>query len=164
MRVKQSYNVKLSFNLSDEDRKIIDRILRKGKTSVRVFKRAQVLRHFDEGKTSPAIATFVGVTPETARRIGWNYVHEGLERALYDLPRPGADKKLTSKQETQIVALVCSDPPEGFDNWSIRLLTKEVIKKKIVDSVGRETIRVLLKSHGIKPWREKNVVRPRTNR
>ena len=158
MREKNSYNVKLSFTLSDEDRGIIRAILSTGKTSARVFKRAQVLKHFDNGKTSPDIAIFVGVTAETVRRIGWNYVREGLNRALYDLPRPGADKKLTKKQETHIVALVCSDPPEGYSRWSIRLLTSEVIKRNIVNSVGRETIRILLNSHGIKPWREKNVV------
>ena len=62
-----------------------------GKTSARVFKRAQVLKHFDEGKTSPTIASFAGVTVETAGRIGWNYVHEGLDRALFDLPHKGAD-------------------------------------------------------------------------
>ena len=145
MKEKLSYNVKLSFKLTNEERETINRILTKGKTSVRIFKRAQ--------------ASFVGITAETVRRIGWNYVHEGLERALYDLPHKGAEKLLTKKQETHIIALVCSDPPEGYDRWSIRLLTEEVMKRKIVDSVGRETIRVLLKSHGIKPWREKNVVR-----
>ena len=164
MKGKNSYNVKLSFKLKDEDHKTIADLLTKGKTSARVFKRAQVLRHFDEGNTSPDIAIFVGVTAETARRIGWNYVHEGLERALYDLPRKGGEKKLTDKQETHIVALVCSDPPEGYERWSIRLLTEEVIKRKIVKSVGRETIRILLKSHGIKPWREKNVVHTRADR
>lgn len=164
MRGKNSYNVKLSFRLSDEDRKTIDDLLTKGKTSARIFKRAQVLRHFDEGKSSPDIAIFVGVTAETARRIGWNYIHKDLKRALYDLPRPGKAKKLTNRQETHIVALVCSDPPEGYERWSIRLLTEEVIKRKIVKSVGRETIRILLKSHGIKPWREKNVVCTRADR
>ena len=127
MKGKNSYNVKLSFKLSDEDRKTIDDLLTKGKTSARIFKRAQVLRHFDEGNTSPAIAIFVGVTAETVRKIGWHYVREGLERALYDLPRPGKDKKLTDRQVTHIVALVCSDPPEGYERWSIRLLTEEVI-------------------------------------
>ena len=164
MKEKLSYNVKLAFNLTNEERDTIKRILTKGKSSARVFKRAQVLKLFDEGKTSPTIASFVGSTAETVRRIGWNYVHEGLKRALYDLPHIGAEKLLTINQETHIIALVCSDPPEGYDRWSIRLLTEEVEKRKIVDSVGRETIRVLLKSHGIKPWREKNVVRNGTYR
>jgi len=163
MKTKKSYNVKLAFNLSDAERVRINNILSKSQSPARVFKRALVLKHFDEGKTSPDIAVFVGVTAETVRKIGWNYVNEGLNRALYDLPRPGGEKKLTPKQQTHIIALVCSDPPEGFERWSIRLLTEEVRKRKIVDSVGRETIRILLKSHGIKPWREKNVVYPKSD-
>ena len=43
--------------------------------------------------------------------------------------------------------------------WTVRLLTEEVVKRKLVPRVGRETIRVLLESHDLKPWREKNVVR-----
>ena len=151
MRVKQSYNVKLSFNLSDEDRKIIDRILTKGKTSARVFKRAQVLRHFDEGNTSPAIAIFVGVTAETVRKIGWHYVREGLERALYDLPRPGKDKKLTDRQVTHIVALVCSDPPEGYERWTLRLLANELVSLELVDSISHVAVGEVLKKTNSSP-------------
>jgi hypothetical protein len=58
-----------------------------------------------------------------------------------------------------VVALACSSPPEGFACWSIRLLAEETVRRNIVPSVGRETIRMLLQSHGLKPWREKNVVR-----
>ncbi len=161
MKKKKSINVKLSFSLQKKERERIKIILSKGKESVRVIKRARVLELFDEGNTSPTIAEYVGVTAETARRIGWNYVKGGLENALYDSPRPGVKRKFTDKQEAHIVALVCSDPPKGYDRWSVRLLTEEVIKYKITDSIGRETVRLLLKSHGIKPWREKNVVRSR---
>jgi putative transposase len=156
---KKSKNVKLAFQLREEEKRKVKEILNKGKASARIFKRARVLELFDEGLTSPTIALYVGVTAETARRIGWNYVNEGLDRALYEAPRSGVEKKISQKEETRIVALVCSDPPEGYDRWSVRLLTEEVKRRKIVDSIGRETIRVILKSHGIKPWREKNVVR-----
>jgi hypothetical protein len=158
----KSRNVKLSFKLKDKEKEKITSLLKKGRESVRVIKRARVLELFDLGHTSPRISKFVGVTPETVRRIGWNYVYHGLERALYDLPHLGTNKKITDKERTHIVALVCADPPEGYDRWSIRLLTEEVLKRKIVKEISRETIRVILKSHGIKPWREKNVVRPGT--
>ena len=156
---QKSKNVKLAFHLTQEEKEAVKSILSKGKESVRVIKRARVLELFDEGLTSPKISQYVGVTAETVRRIGWNYVNEGLERAFYEAPRPGGKKKISQTEEAHIVALVCSDPPEGYDRWSVRLLTEEVIKRGIVPSIGRETIRVILKSHGIKPWREKNVVR-----
>ena len=58
--------------------------------------------------------------------------------------------------------MVCSNPPEGRARWTVRLIAEEAVKRKLVPRVGRETIRVLLLSHEFKPWREKNVVGPRT--
>jgi len=66
---------------------------------------------------------------------------------------------LAAQQRQCIVALACGPPPEGRARWTVRLLTEEVVKRKLVPRVGRETIRVLLESHDLKPWREKNVVR-----
>ena len=83
----------------------------------------------------------------------------GLERALYERPRPGKAALLDAQQRQRIVALACGPPPEGRARWTVRLLTEEVVKRKLVPRVGRETIRVLLESHDLKPWREKNVVR-----
>jgi putative transposase len=68
---------------------------------------------------------------------------------------------LDQRQSQQIIAVVCSPPPEGRARWTVRLLTEEVIKRKLVPRVGRETIRVLLESHDLKSWREKNVVERR---
>ena len=58
--------------------------------------------------------------------------------------------------------MVCSNPPEGQARWTVRLVAQEAVKRKLVPRVGRETIRILLQSHDLKPWREKNVVHPRT--
>lgn len=154
----KSYNVKISFRLKSEERHAIKKLLNKGKESVRVIKRAQILRLFDKGYTSPKIAEIVEMNAVTIRDIGKRYLEEGLKRALYDLPRPGNKRLLSEKQSNQIIALVCSDPPEGYDRWTIELLSTESIKKGIVPTVGRETIRILLKTHDLKPWREKNVV------
>jgi putative transposase len=55
--------------------------------------------------------------------------------------------------------MVCSDPPEGRARWRVRLVAEEAVKRKLVPAVGRETIRILLLHHDLKPWREKNVVR-----
>jgi hypothetical protein len=69
---------------------------------------------------------------------------------------------LDAPQRQRIVALVCSPPPEGRARWTVRLLADEAVKRKLVPRVGRETVRILLESHDLKPWREKNVVRGRT--
>ena len=51
--------------------------------------------------------------------------------------------------------MVCSNPPEGRARWTVRLVAEEAVKRKLVPGVGRETIRILLLSHDLKPWREK---------
>ena len=58
-----------------------------------------------------------------------------------------------------MIAMVCSKPPEGRARWTVRLVAAEAVKRRLVPRVGRETIRILLESHDLKQWREKNVVR-----
>ncbi len=60
--------------------------------------------------------------------------------------------------------MVCSNPPEGRSRWTVRLIAEEAVKRKLVPRAGRETIRILLAGHDLKPWREKNVVCGRPNR
>lgn len=163
MKKGKSINVKISFTLKDTERETIRTLLSKGKESVRVVKRAQVLNLFDQGFTSPSIAEAVSMNAVTVRKIGWRYLEGGLDRALYDLPRPGNDRLLSEKQANQIIALVCSDAPEGYDRWTLELLAEHAVKNGIIPSIGRETIRILLHTHDLKPWREKNVVHPRTD-
>jgi transposase len=101
------------------------------------------------------------LTPKTVRDIGRRYLESGLDRALYDRPREGAKPRLNATEQQRIIAMVCSDPPEGQARWTVRLIAEQAVKRKIVPLVGRETVRILLGSHDLKPWREKNVVRGR---
>jgi len=65
---------------------------------------------------------------------------------------------LDKSQKQRIIAMVCSQPPEGFARWTVRLVAEQAVKRKLVPRVGRETVRNLLLHHDLKPWREKNVV------
>jgi hypothetical protein len=65
---------------------------------------------------------------------------------------------LEPSERQRVIAMVCSDPPQGQARWTVRLVAEEAVKRKLVPKVGRETIRVLLLHHDLKPWREKNVV------
>ena len=69
--------------------------------------------------------------------------------------RPGAAEVLTASDKQRIIAMVCSAPPPGAVRWTVRLVAEEAMKRKLVPQVGRETVRVLLQSHDLKPWREK---------
>jgi len=152
-------NERSGVRLCKQDRQELRRLLGSGLQPVRTVLRALALRQLAEGHSIREVATNVGLTPKTVWLTSQRYQQAGLERALYERPRPGKALLLDAQQRQRIVALVCGPPPEGRARWTVRLLTEEAVKRKLVPRVGRETIRVLLESHDLKPWREKNVVR-----
>jgi transposase len=153
---------RLQLKLRKPDQQSLGQILRSGVQQVRVVLRALALLRLSDGESPPKVARFLGLTPKTVRDIGKRYLEADLDRALYERPRPGAKPLLNPTERQRIIAMVCSDPPEGQARWSVRLIVEEAIKRKLVPQVGRETVRVLLQGHDLKPWREKNVVRGRT--
>ncbi len=150
--------------LSPKERRDLEALTSRGVVNARVLKRARILLLLDRGWAPVDIPEAVGVGEATVRRVKARYEAEGLELALYDRPRPGPARLLSDRQNAQIIALVCSDPPEGRARWTIELIVEEAIEQGIVESVGRETIRVLLRDHDLRPWREKNVVRSSARR
>jgi putative transposase len=153
---------KVQVRLSKLEREQLDELLRGGLQPVRTVLRALVLRQLADGQTIRKVARNVGLTPKTVWLTSQRYQQGGLDRALYERARPGKEARLDTQQRQRIVALVCSPPPEGRARWTVRLLAEEAVKRKLVPGVGRETVRILLESHDLKPWREKNVVRGRT--
>jgi putative transposase len=145
--------------LSRQEQQELRRLLHSGLQPVRSVLRALALRQLAEGQTVRQVAKNVALTPKTVWLTSQRYRQGGLERALYERPRPGKAALLDAQRRQRIVALACGPPPEGHSRWTVRLLTEEVVKRRLVPRVGRETIRVLLESHDLKPWREKNVVR-----
>ncbi len=135
---------------------------RKGRESARVLRRALILRQLDRGQTAAQVGGNVGVAHKTVRAIARRYQEEGLESGLYENPLPSQPRVLDTVQSQRIIAMVCGEPPQGQARWSVRLIATEAMKRKLAPQVGRETIRILLQSHDLKPWREKNVVRGRS--
>ena len=144
-----------------EERSLLE-LLRGGVQQVRVVVRSLALLRLSRGDSAPVVARCLELTPKTVRDIGKRYLGGGLERALYERPRQGAQPILNASERQKIIAMVCSDPPEGQARWTVRLIAAQAIKRKLVPRVGRETIRILLEGHDLKPWREKNVVRTGT--
>ena len=142
----------------------LGQLLRGGVQQVRVVLRALALRLLAGQVTAPHVAETVPLTAKAIREIAHRYNDGGLDLALYGKQRPGAKQVLDPSQKQRIIAMVCSDPPQDRARWTVRLIVQEAVKRKLVPRVGRETIRVLLESHDLKPWREKNVVRGRTER
>jgi putative transposase len=147
------------FRLKSQDAKALETVLHGGVQQVRVVLRALALLHLHGGASAPAVARRVSLTPQAIRKIAHRYRTGGLDSALYERPRPGAAEVLAPAEKQRIVAMACSAPPSGAARWTVRLIAHEAVKRKLVPRVGRETIRILLQSHDLKPWRGKNVVR-----
>jgi putative transposase len=147
----------LSIQVTQRDQKELANILAGGVQQVRVVLRALSLLQLAKGISAPRISNTIPLTPQAIRNVGHRYQEGGLEAALYEKQRPGAATVLDDSQKQRIIAMVCSDPPQGRDRWTVRLVAQEAVKRKLVPRVGRETIRILLLSHDLKPWREKNV-------
>ena len=149
---------RLRVRLKRADREKLDNTLSGGVQPVRTILRALALYHLNEGKPVAEVAATVRLTAKAVREIGWRYEDAGLETALYDKARPGAASILEEGQRQRIIAMVCSEPPQGHARWTVRLVAEQAVKRKLVPRIGRETIRLLLLHDDLKPWREKNVV------
>jgi hypothetical protein len=142
--------------LSSADRKEIVRRRSRGELSSRLWRRLEMLRLLDRGRSVRSTAEALGCYPREVSRVAKRYVAGGLDHALGEEARPGGKAKLDSTQQAALVALVCGPPPDGRARWTVRLLTEHAVKRGVVDKVGRETVRVVLAEHELKPWREKN--------
>jgi transposase len=121
-------NVRYRIDLSQIERTELRVLLSGGKHASRKLKRAQILLAADAGASDEEIARSVGVGGSTVYRTKRRFVEGNLERALSDEPRPGAERKLTGKEEALLVATACASPPEGRARWTLKLLAGAMVK------------------------------------
>lgn len=135
--------------LSAIDRLELEDIVRKGRHKARVIRRAQTLLWSDAGKTDEEIAGLHGVRPLTVAKTRQRWVEA---RSLEDKPRPGGKPKLDGKQEAFLVALACSDAPEGYERWTMQLLADQLVALGVIDEpISEETVRLRLKKRKSSP-------------
>jgi transposase len=148
-------NVRYRVELSQSEREELGALVSGGKLPVRRLKRIQILLAADAGVADEAIAASVQTSGSTIYRTKKRFVEINLEAALSEEPRPGAARKLSAKQEVQLVALACSDPPQGCARWTLKLLANALVEVIDHPSVSRETIRRRLDDNDLKPWQQK---------
>lgn len=134
-----------AITLSAAERAELSTILSQGTHAARTIKRAQILLHSDAGKKPQEIAPWLATCLGTVYNVRQRYLSEGLEGALYEKSRSGRPVKLNLRQEAEITVLACSEAPEGYARWTVRLLADRVVKAEIVDSIAPETVRRFLK-------------------
>jgi transposase len=138
---KKRYVVKFT----PEERSQVLALLKRGHASVRKITRAQVLLLADEGRTDAQIIAALNTSRPRVERLRKRFVDGGLDAALNERHRPGAPRKLSGRDEALLVALTCSDPPEGRACWTMQLLADRMVELDVVESLSDETVRRCLK-------------------
>ena len=130
-----------SFKLSEKDKIFLEDFVKKSKEE----RRAYMLLLLDKGVKNVVIAEMFDISPNTVTNIKNKYLSAGMDYAINDKPRSGQPKKYGVEEETEIIALACTDPPKGNKRWTVRLLAKTLREKEGFESVTRETVRIVLK-------------------
>ena len=132
-----------------------------GKGTARVTVRARILLKTDEGWSAPQVAQALDVAEGTVFRIKRRFAEEGLEGVLQDRPQARRYRKLDDRGEAHLIALACSEPPEGHDHWTLRLLAGQVVELGLAPSLSHETVRLHLKKTPSSRGRSRSGASPR---
>jgi DNA-binding transcriptional ArsR family regulator len=144
-------NQKYIVELTEAERYQLKQLLASGTTSARKVRRAQILLKSDSSPAGPnwsyqAICEAFNVSQPTISAVRRAYAEGGLEAAINrKKPDRMYEQRLDGEAEAHLIALACSEPPPGYDRWSLRLLKKRMIKLSYVENVSHETIRTTLK-------------------
>jgi len=138
--------------LTENERGILRELTLKGKQNSQKILNALILLNCDKGEwnvnhsTNEEISRILNISMRKIDRVKKRFVEDGLEVALNGKNRNRIyTKKVDGDFEAHLVALSCSEPPEGFARWSLRLLADKVIELGYIESISHETIRHILK-------------------
>ena len=134
-----------SVTLTDDERRHLQALIHGGMTRARIVTRAQILLHASEDKQDKEIAAALHTSESTVGRIRKRFATAGLDDALQERARPGAVRALDGEQEAYLVALACSMPPEGRNEWTMQLLADRLVTLGVVETISDETVRRALK-------------------
>lgn len=143
-------NKKYIVNLSEKERSELKDLISSRSSKSSVFINAQILLASDEGTANLKDSDIVEryhVSPKTVQRIREKFVLHGLQIALKGLPRgPQRTRiKIDGDVEAHLVQLACSEEPEGYNKWTLRLLADKAVELEIVSSISHESVRQVLK-------------------
>ena len=136
-------------NLSREEIEELRSFKSSAKRSRREYDRANILLLLHKEKTDAEIEDFLEVERTTIWRTKKKFLKEGLLSALGEKPCSGQPKKYGPVQEAEIVALACSDAPKGRARWTLELMEDTLKKKEGLETINRETIRLMLKKTNV---------------
>ena len=130
--------------LSTENSNLLTEMLAKGSLKSRTCKRIISLLELNKGKTYGAVKETVHFSAVTLSKLTKRYKEKGLD-CLYDAPRAGRPIRIGQKQENEITLLSCSDAPEGYSQWSLRLLADKIVELGYCDQISHTQVAAVLK-------------------
>ena len=148
--------VQLRIQLSVAERDQADDYIRTGKHSSRSINRVRVLLKLDEGLSTHQIKETLGVSLGSIYNVYHRYQLKGLAGVIEEKPKSGQPPKIYGKVEATLLALAASNPPEGYEHWTMQLLADKLVELKYVDSVSDETVRQHLKKAKSNPGKKSN--------
>src|SRR2546421_2708987 len=156
--------------LAKEDRADLSRLIAQGKASARKLTHARILLKADSSEDGPgwtdlAISEALEVGTATVERVRQRLVEEGMAAAL-NRHRPHTPhlRKLDGEQEAHLIALVCSQPEEGQERWTLQGLSDKLVQLQVVESISREAVQQMLQPNELKPWLNKQwCIPPKSN-
>jgi hypothetical protein len=144
--------IKYRVMLETEERSALETMIQKGSHKSQKVLNALVLLNCDEGPSqnqrmkNEDVASVLRISMRKIDRVKKRFVEDGLETALTGHKADRIyEKKTDGDFEAHLIALSCSEPPEGFARWSLRLLADQVVELRYIDTISHETIRRLLK-------------------
>ena len=147
---------KYRVELTESQKRRLGEVANRGRSPARTVKRALALLKVGEGQTDDQVAEALSISSRTVIRIRKRFSEDGLESALTERPRPGKKRRLDERAEAHLVAIACSDPPEGHAHWTLNMLAERMVELDYVDSVARETVRQSLKKTNSNRGRRKS--------
>jgi len=144
--------IKYKVTLSEEERQELKEISSKGSHKSQKVLNALILLNVDANQpkdlrsTNETVSKVLQVSMKKIDRVKKRFVEDGFEVALLGHPKNREyEKKVDGDLEAHLIAISCSEPPEGFSRWSLRMLADKVVELEYVDSISHETIRRTLK-------------------
>ena len=135
--------------LSAGDRRFLEGLRAKGQHWAREVTRAHILLASELGVPAAQMQQVLGVSRMVIWRTQSAYREKGLDYALYDAARSGQPAKYGTDQEAEVVALACSQPPEGAVRWTVRSLTIAARHRPKLEAITRESVRQILKKTSV---------------
>lgn len=136
--------------LSEDERFQLNELVQSGRIAAYKRLHAQILLKADIGTIGPGwndarIAEAFDISIRTVERVRERLCLNGLDAAIDRAVGSGKARTFDGVQEAHLIALACSNPPEGYARWTLRLLADQFVRLEYIDSVSHETVRQVLK-------------------